>query len=161
MPGRSPHAAIDAYIGPLQRAVSCLPGSGKIQILTTKIKKIGDQGAWVLNGGDDDGLHIPGLGSLSARQQFQLVATEPKPVAAVAGKFRITTLSYRYKLTIDSEEIRWDWHPGGNSPEQRPHMHLSINPEAHLPCARTVFEDVVESCIALGATPTCPDWQIG
>jgi hypothetical protein len=118
----------------------------------------GDEGAWILNG--KGGLRIPQLGILKARQHFRLVQAESRRRRNARDKFRVTTLSYLYDLRLNGgAEIHWHWHPGGTSKEQRPHMHLSSHPDAYLPCARHTLEDVVESCIELGAEPACADWQ--
>lgn len=160
MPGRTPQDAIRAYIDPLQDAVSCLPGSGKIILGASKVKKPDDEGAWILNG-EERGLHIPRLGRFQARQHFRLINADTARFGLSVGKFRITTLSYLYSLQLDSgdHEIRWHWHPNGPSEEQRPHMHVSFGSSAHLPCARHTFEDVVESCIELGGEAACEDWR--
>lgn len=150
MPGRTPQEAIRAYTEPLQAAVSCLPGSGKILVSSAKVRKAGDEGAWILNG--DEGLPVPHIGLLQARQHFKLMTTDTTLPSLSAGKFRVATLSYLYSLRLDSgdHEICWHWHPSGTSKEHRPHMHLSFSGNAHLPCARTTFEDVVESCLEIG-----------
>jgi hypothetical protein len=160
MPGRTPQDALRAYTDPLQRAVSCLPGSGKILLGAARVKKVGDEGAWLLNG--DEGLHVPQLGILRARQHFRLVDTDVPRFGSDVGKFRVTTLSYLYSLRLEKSdhEIRWHWHPSGSSQERRPHMHLSFVGEAHLPCARHTFEDVVESCIEIsGGNASSDDWR--
>lgn len=159
MPGRTSAEAIRVYLEPLQRAVSCLPGSGKIVARTTKINKVGDEGAWILNG--DEGLPISSLGVLQARQNFRLVETDRSRFGAEVGRFRITTLSYIYGLRLESgASIDWHWHPTGNSDEQRPHMHVHFGGSAHLPCARHTFEDVIESCIELNnGIAACKDWR--
>ena len=159
MPGRNPADAIRAYTEPLQRAVSCLPGSGKIVLFTSKVTKPGDESAWILNG--EEGLHIPRLGVLEARQHFRLVNTDQSRFGRSVGKFRVTTLSYLYSLRLGSDhEICWHWHPTGEGDEQRPHMHLSFAGPGHLPCARHTFEDIIESCIELsGGVAACDDWR--
>jgi hypothetical protein len=63
MPGRTPAEAIRNYIDPLQRAVSCLEGVAKI-LLTQRVHRIGDIGAWILNG--PDGMPLRGFGTLYA-----------------------------------------------------------------------------------------------
>jgi hypothetical protein len=134
MPGRTPQDAIRAYIDPLQRAASCLPGSGKIVLSASGVRRLNDEGWWLLN--CDEGLHIPQLGFLRAKQRFRLVATDAPRIGA--GKYRVTNVNYLYGLRLDKgdHEILWHWHPDVNSPEPRPHMHLSFAGTAHLPCAR-------------------------
>ncbi|MGL5442464.1 MAG: hypothetical protein ACRDDJ_08345, partial [[Mycobacterium] stephanolepidis] len=146
------------YIDPLQQAVSCL-GCAKIQLSQTP-KKYGEFGAWVLNGGD--GMALRGFGKFYATQRFELVPTTADLHDAPEKEpFRVSTREYIYRLEITdkSHVIEWHWHPVGNSDERRPHIHPAINRDAHLPGPRMVLEDVIEGCIALGATPACEDWK--
>lgn len=158
MPGRTPPEAIDAYLEPIQRAVSCLPGSGKI-VTAKRPRSVNQEGAWLLN--NTDGLYIRGLGTLHAQQHFRLIETDRSRFGPDIGKFRVTTLSYLYGLELDSGNvIDWHWHPTGNGDEQRPHMHVSFAPRAHLPCSRHTFEEVVEACIEIaGGNAACSDWR--
>ncbi len=156
MPGRTPKEAVDAYIEPLRTAASCLKGFGKI-MLAKPVKNVGDQSTWMLCG--EDGMELPKFGSLYATQAFELVETDPQRFDISKGRFRVSTRMYLYKVRTPSYEVRWHWHPGGNSHEQRPHVHPSFNLEAHLPTARCVFEEIIEGCIRLGAEPACGDWE--
>ena len=123
-----------------------MPGGGKIVQPSGKIKKVGDQSAWLLN--DKDGLQVPALGVLKAQQHFELVPTDTLRFGRSADKFRIKTHSYLYSLRLENgHEICWHWHPVGNSDEAGTHMHYSGSGGAHLLCPRQTFEDVVESCI--------------
>ncbi|WP_133120820.1 hypothetical protein [Mycolicibacterium goodii] len=124
-----------------------------------KPKRINEEGAWLLN--DADGLYIPKLGTLNARQHFRLIENEKIPLASNAGKFRVTTLSYLYSVELESGNvIDWHWHPTGEGDERRPHMHVSFVPGAHLPCSRHTFEEVVEACIEItGGKAACEDWR--
>ena len=158
MPGRTPAEAVSNYVDPLQKAVSCLEGVAKI-LLTQRVHHIGDYGAWILNG--PDGMPLRGFGTFHAQQRFELVETsEAHREYAPRERFRVTTHEYIYRVKLDSgPQIRWHWHPEGSSPERRPHIHPSFNLKAHLPCSRIALEDVIESCIELGARPACSDWK--
>ena len=159
MPGRTAPDAVRAYTAPLQAAVSCLQGVGKI-VLSKRVHTYGDQGAWILNG--EGGMRLEGCGTLFAIQRFELVPTtadvhpdyEQMP-------YRVSTREYAYRIRLEPEgqEMRWHWHPVGHSPERRPHIHPPFNLKAHIPGPRYAFEDVIEGCIALGAARGRDDWQ--
>ncbi|BBZ27071.1 hypothetical protein MMAD_13660 [Mycolicibacterium madagascariense] len=158
MPGRTASEALRNYIDPLQAALSCLDGVAKVR-LTERVHQVGDTGAWILNG--PDGMSLRDFGTLHAQQRFELVATSEEHRAyRPPEKFRISTREYIYKLEMQTgQQIRWHWHPMGNSPERRPHIHPSFNIKAHLPGSRVVLEDIIEGCIELGAKPSCDDWK--
>ncbi|WP_330182751.1 hypothetical protein OHB26_03265 [Nocardia sp. NBC_01503] len=158
MPGRTPQEAVQNYIDPLKRAVGCLDGYSQI-FVADRVGKVGSQGAWMLNG--PEGMELKGFGTLFAEQRFELVETDPERFDISVGRFRISTRMYNYKLVREAEgiEIRWHWHPVGNSHEFRPHIHPSFNLKAHMPSPRYSLEEIVESCISLGARPSCEDWQ--
>lgn len=158
MPGRTPAEAVKNYVGPLQKAVSCLEGVAKI-LLTQRVQRVGDHGAWILNG--PDGMSLRGFGTFYAQQRFELVETsEEHREYAPAERYRVTTREYIYRVELDTgQQIRWHWHPEGRSSERRPHVHPSFNLKAHLPGPRIALEDVIEGCIELGALPACDDWK--
>jgi hypothetical protein len=115
-------------------------------------------GAWILNG--PDGMPLRNFGVLFAQQRFELVHTSEDHFQYSNERFRVTTHEYIYRLELRTgEQIRWHWHPRGNSPERRPHIHPSFNLKAHLPGPRIALEDVIEGCIELGAPASCSDWK--
>lgn len=77
--------------------------------------------------------------------------------------YRVTTLEYIYSLSLADAEL-WDlhWHPVGDSPETRPHLHASIpnagSKRQHRPTGRMTFEDAVEWAILSGVPPAREDW---
>ena len=74
------------------------------------------------------------------------------------GRIRVSTRMYQYKLSINGEDQwRIHWHPRGG-PVWRPHVHVLPDLTKHLPTGRITFEDAIEWCIELGATPTREDW---
>ncbi|WP_009477409.1 hypothetical protein [Rhodococcus sp. JVH1] len=118
---------------------------------------MGDTGAWILNGAT--GMVLPRFGVFHAQQLFELVECDPKRFDLSAGKYRVSTRMYAYNLVADEGwKMQWHWHPDGNSPEHRPHIHPTVNPKAHMPSGRHTLEDIVEGCIQLGAQPGCDDW---
>jgi hypothetical protein len=134
-----------------------LEGVAKI-LLTQRVQRINDHGAWILNG--LDGMSLRGFGTFYAQQCFELVETSAEHREyAPAERYRVTTREYIYRVELDTgQQIRWHWHPEGRSSERRPHVHPSFNLKAHLPGPRIALEDVIEGCIELGARPACDDW---
>ncbi|WP_236728490.1 hypothetical protein [Mycolicibacterium obuense] len=160
MPGRTQAEAVRNYIEPIQRAVSCLQGVGKIQ-RTGVPRHYGQFGAWVLNT-PVSGMVLPGFGRLFASQRYELVqTTENEHSDPEREPFRVSTREYIYRLERDDPSwvMEWHWHPKGDSPERNPHIHPTVDPKAHLPCPRFAIEDVIGGCIALGASPSCDDWE--
>ena len=155
MPGRTPAAALDAYIGPLQRAVSCL-GHAKITVTNPRPGQVGDEAMWFINGGH--GIETA-VGLFEGSQRFRLIEIPEGDYRRQAGRFRMKTLMYAYNLHRDDGTLSWHWHPQGNSDEQRPHMHLPIGPRGHYPTPRFSIEETVEWTIAQGAEPACEDWR--
>lgn len=159
MPGRTIPEAVRNYLEPLQRSVSCLAGVGKI-VTSSRVVKVGDFGTWILNG--PEGMQLPNFGTLHAQQRYEVVETDPEHRLANSGEnFRVSTREYLYKVQIAAGDhtMMWHWHPVGNSPERRPHIHPSFNQKAHMPSGRMAIEDVIEGCIALGAKESRDDWQ--
>ncbi|MGW5299100.1 hypothetical protein ACWEQV_12660 [Rhodococcus aetherivorans] len=130
------------------------------KILTPgRVVNVGDHGSWILNG--PEGMSLRGFGTFWAQQRYELVYTSETHYEETNERFRVSTREYLYKVVLDKGgyEIRWHWHPQGNSPEKRPHIHPSFNLKAHMPSGRIALEDVIESCIELGATPSCQDYR--
>jgi len=64
------------------------------------------------------------------------------PLPGTQSGFRVSTTRVHLPLEMDEgPQIRWRWHPEGNSLERRPHIHPSFNlkapllPGSHTACA--------------------------
>jgi len=162
VPGDTPSAAVDAYVAPLQRSISCVTRallgvaagryvSEKPHILTLL------NGAERLSRGERPGL------VLSVSQQYQIVTFE--------SRYRVHTLSYAYKLddADDGHEIMaYHWHPQQYQAVQYPHLHLSYGArigrdefqKAHVPTGRIALEDFIQFLIeAFDVVPIREDWR--
>lgn len=161
MPGRTVAEALRNYIDPIQRAISCFQGHGKV-LVSSRVHNYGDHGAWTLNS-PDQGMVLPHFGKFYAQQRFELVATTEKDCPDPSREpYRVSTREYIYRLVMDTGTVvSWHWHPVGRSAdnEKRPHMHPSFNPKAHMPGPRIAIEDVIEGCIEIGAPTSCGDWK--
>lgn len=138
--GRTPQAALDAFVRPLQRALSCvthgvLLHSGhqpdKVHSLTLSSDRAGLTT-----------LDSPGTLFLSLAQQYRLVHAQGD-----LGPWKVRTEAYRYRVDDSArrELISWHWHPIGESRHTRPHLHVSEGRLAglHLPTGRVSIEAVL------------------
>jgi hypothetical protein len=74
-----------------------------------------------------------------------------------AKRFRVTTLSYNYRLEHPGGGDRWrmHWHPEGISDVRKPHLHIPPDLKVHRPCDRMTFENAIRWCIEDGAPLAC------
>lgn len=107
---------------------------------------------------EGDGLHLPDVGTYFAEMGFQIIQADQ---ARHEGKFRVTTLRYRYKLEGPDGEDLWraHWHPDGRSSVKEPHMHLPPDLKLHFEIPRVSFEQTIKWCIQLGAPLSCAQDQ--
>lgn len=83
--------------------------------------------------------------------------------------WRVGILGYLYAIGYEGRElISYHWHPSGNSPITRPHMHVGANiqvcdrwlSKVHLPTGAVGLEQVVALAIVeLGVEPLRDDWE--
>lgn len=158
MPGDSPQQAVDAFLEPIQRAVACL-GPGKIVVSPGGRHAPNVIHAWTLC--PTEGMPLRGLGTLTATMNYEIVAVDP--ARHEGGRWRVSTRSYAYTLTLadGTEDWAMHWHPVGYSPVTTPHFHFrQRRPRGHFASERHTFEMAVRWCIELGATPARPDWDV-
>ena len=162
MPGRTPYAAVEAYVQPLREAISCL--SHTAHFATAGGHYVSDKphaltlvnGARLrLQGSDDTDL------ILSVSQQYEIVEHE-------VG-FRVHTLKYAYKIDNwhDGHEVMaYHWHP--TEQIKYPHLHLSYGArvgredllKAHVPTGRIALEDVIQFLIeSFRVVPMKEQWE--
>lgn len=130
-----------------------LDGYAKLVVSTRGGYHEGQELAWLLNEGD--GLELNGVGTYFAEMGFQIVRSDPEKHEG--GKYRVTTLRYRYKLQNLMNEDLWrvHWHPDGNSSFKEPHIHMPPDLKAHLLTPRITMEQTIQWCAQLGAPLTC------
>jgi hypothetical protein len=140
LPGRNPHQAREAFLGPLRRALSCITADQ----LYIPDKNAGEVEALTLSR-DPLPLHSPHIGIVQfvLGHQFRLVQ-DP-------DSWHVSTVAYRYHLLNEAgrELIAWHWHPGtGNG---RPHIHMQADPierRVHIPTGRVSIEAVLRMLLA-------------
>jgi hypothetical protein len=83
--------------------------------------------------------------------------------------WRVEVVGYLYAIGYEGRElIAYHWHPSGNSPVTRPHMHVGTDVrvgdrwlgKVHLPTGTVALEQVVALAIVeLGGEPLRDDWE--
>jgi hypothetical protein len=156
--GRNPHEALDAFIGPLQRAVSCVtraqvyvrpPRPDEVQALTISEDPV------TLGTTGDPGARL----RLSIQQQYQLVEVDDPE----RGPWKVSTRAYRYEVAEAQglELLACHWHPAGKSRWKLPHPHVSGGRlhGMHLPSSRVSLEALLRVLLAeLEVRPLRADW---
>ena len=156
MPGRNPQEAVQNLIAPLARAVGVLDGWADLHLSRRGGYHLGQELTWILNEGA--GLSLANVGTFFAEMGFQIVESDPKKHE---GRYRVTTLRYRYRLESLSGVDRWraHWHPDGNSRVKVPHIHLPPDLKLHFEVPRISFEQTLQWCIQLGAPLSCSETE--
>jgi hypothetical protein len=158
--GSTPHQAVENYLAPLRRALSCVTDA---QLQITGRVPADEPHRLTLGYGQPVAL---GSGiALTAEQRYTIIEAEGE-----RGPWKVSTASYIYSLD-DAEEreiVAFHWHPAGRSSEVRPHMHLGSGAglgyhvlcKAHLPTNRVALEDVLRLAIKdLAVEPRRDDWS--
>lgn len=160
MAGRTPHEAVQNFLGPLQRTLSrftpnvLFVGGGYF---------LGAEHVATVNGGLPFPLAGDQLLSLVLNMRYRIIEA-PEPAA---GPWRVETTGYLYSILREQKElITYHWHPA--SAVTWPHLHLG--PESgdvlseltrvHVPTGRRVaVEQVLRLAFELGAQPLANDWE--
>jgi hypothetical protein len=106
---------------------------------------------------------------LRAEPRLTIEVAEQYEVRQDAAGWLVKILGYRYAIGYEgSELVSYHWHPGGNSPITRPHMHVGANIQVsdrwlgkvHLPTGTVGLEQVVALAIVeLDVEPLRDDWK--
>lgn len=162
MAGRTPASAVEAFVRPLQRAISCI---------TDAVLDVG--GGYHPSGGPHvatlaGGLPVPLRGanvSLVVALHYRIVED-----SGARGPWKVRIDAYAYQL-VNREELEilsYHWHPSGRSVVTWPHLHLGqagIGRDgtllgAHMPTGRVALEEVIRLAVVdLGVEPRRPDWS--
>lgn len=160
--GRTPALAVEAFLEPLRRSLSCVTQSiirvsGYHPTPDPLVLVLGDGGPVSLRGEQDT--------FLTVGQRYRLVED-----VGPRGPWKVQTAGYLY--AVDDGERReilaYHWHPEGPSTITTPHLHLGPGaeisrpdlPAAHLPSGRVSVEEVIRLLIVhLGVAPLRDDWR--
>jgi hypothetical protein len=162
--GADPAAAVRAFVGDLQRAVSCLspelwrvsPGGYRPTPRPHELS---------LGPGSPVRLRGERPFDLLARLRYRIVEG-----SEADRRWQVATAAYTYSLAEagGGELLVWHWHPAGPSPVAWPHLHVggaalrrgSPVADAHVPPRAPVrLHDVLYLALSeLGARPRRADW---
>ena len=163
MTGRTSADAVNSYVDSANRLVSCVTdsivsvGGGYHPAATPLILALNNGHPVELGGISNFGLQL--------QQTYRIM----EPVAQ-GGLWTIGVTSYAYAV-LDSEQrevLVYHWHPRGNSPVVRPHLHLERGslverPEvrdAHLPTGAISIGAFLRLLIEdLSVEAARPDWE--
>jgi hypothetical protein len=119
VPGRNPREAVDEYIAPLQRSLSCFspgilrPSGYDTDILLQATFSYPTVELMTVGG---EILH------LSFVQGFSII----QPLFPKFGRYKVRTRSYIYQLENSNHQeiLGFHWHPENTPDIQYPHMHI-------------------------------------
>jgi hypothetical protein len=150
--GASPKQAVENFIRPFQRALSC--------VTTAVIDRqaghnLGMLYALTVNGGARVRLARVGEGAdiaIRIAQQYSIVQAEGD-----RGPLKVQTVAYMYTLedAEGREVFGYHWHPASRSPASFPHLHLEAGAmigraeleRAHFPTGRVSVEEFLRLVI--------------
>ena len=152
MAGASPKQAVDSFVKPLQRALSCVTTA---VIDRQEGHDLGIPSALTVNGAAPVRLaRVNRRADIAIRiaQQYRIVQAEGD-----RGPLKVQTVAYMYTVAdADGREVfGYHWHPEGRGPFPFPHLHLEAGamlgrPElqrAHFPTGRVSVEEFLRLVI--------------
>jgi len=164
--GRSHTEALDAFLEPVRRSLSCV--AERSPTVTPNRHQIKPETPLVLVLAP---IPVPLRGdsqvSLLVTQHFRIVRSEDEN----RGPWKVRTSAYLYAIVRSSDEkeiLSYHWHPDSRSPITFPHLHISEGAEcrltffhrAHLPTGRVSLEKFLWLLIAdFGVEPLRADWE--
>lgn len=162
MPGATPKEAVEEFLQPLRRVVSCITA----RVLNVRGGYHPSTKPHTVFVGD--GLPVPlagpGLLKLRFAHHYRIIQAPDE-----RGPWKVGTAAYFYSLddASDQEVISYHWHPEGQSPIQFPHLHLGPGARcqrdeiavAHCPTGRISIEEFLRFAIAdFRVEPLRTDW---
>jgi hypothetical protein len=165
VPGRRPPEAVQAYIDPLQLAISCISRNAVLMVAGGYHPSDKPHSLTLAPPGPIQ-LHRRDHGEdlrFDVAQQYEIVPRE-------GGGYRVRTLQYSYAVDdfeTGKEILAYHWHPGPNEQVKFPHLHVSDGAQigmkvlqaAHLPTGWIALEDVIKLLIeSFHVVHTRDDW---
>ena len=165
MAGRTPAAAVNAFLPPLQRALSCVSDAVFVRSHDSAapgaVRSMNAPGTGFAPLRGENRLH------LAVAIQYEVVRTDDPD----RGPWKVSIRKYMYHLVTDdmTEVILFHWHPDGKSAQQSPHLHVGtsqltpasvVSRRTHVPTGRVALEAVLELLIRdFGVVPLRTDWE--
>jgi hypothetical protein len=164
LPGRSPREAVDAFLEPLQDAISCV-ARAKITLSPGGRGEPGKIHGLTVNEDEPIKLKCKPVLMLRIGMLYEIVQTnEPGRL-----QWRVSTRGYAYEMQTASGELVWSYHWHPTSRVMNPHAHLGhtqlaedavLYQKAHNPTGRVSLEGVIRACITeYGAAHMRDDWD--
>jgi hypothetical protein len=164
VPGRTPYAAVQAFIDPLQLGLWCITRA----VLDARGGYYPASTSHPLTFRDDAYARLDGAVRLSLAVEIYYRVVET-PADGVDGPWRVVIVSYIYTLydADDALLLSYHWHPEGCSPITTPHLHLgsaavtqALLADAHLPTGIVSLPDMVRLAIRdLRVRPLRRNWS--
>jgi hypothetical protein len=161
MAGRTQAEAVQNFIDPIRKALSCVTNMvAQVSGYHASQNPLG----LTINGGSPLPLKCEHKTRIAIRQQFAVVSGEGE-----RGPWKVSTENYIYEIEDEERNrlVAYHWHPGTG--KDAPHLHvgmgvgLEARPDfmhAHLPTGRVSIEEVlrwvIEEC---GVEPNRTDWK--
>lgn len=154
MAGRSPREAVTRFVAPIQKAVGCFIGGGKV---TADSFEPDAEGVLTLNGAKATYLSRAKKGShrisVSITMRYRIVRDDDQ----TRGPWKVSTIGWIYDLLEDDRRIlAFHWHPVSKSHILIPHLHVESSvrfKNRHIPTGRILIEDVLALAVELGVAP--------
>jgi len=161
VPGRTPAEAVQNFLDPVQKALSCVCHAvvnvhgGYHPSTQPHVLTLGDGSPAPLAGNTPLGL--------SVIQQYRVIQG-----TSARAPWTVVTVSYYYALEdANSRELfAFHWHPAGPSTITFPHLHLGAGVAReqfttfHIPTGRITLDKVLRFAITeLGVRPLRQDWS--
>ena len=156
MAGRNAVAAVKAFTGPIQRALTCF-AHGRVSVDSYDPES---EGILQFNRADDVALNGPGEISLSVAMRYRIVKT--RSLASPGKPWKVSTTGWIYALKAGGAAVAdFHWHPTITPQIPFPHVHASSDRERrHLPTGRVLIEDLLTLAVECGAQPAEPEkWE--
>ncbi len=163
MPGSTPREAVEEFLRPLRRVVSCVtPGVLNVRGGYHPSEK--PHSAII---GDGRPVRLAGPGQLSLRMVHHYRVVKD---SGERGRWKVNTAAYYYVLDDRNgqEIISYHWHPESRSPIRFPHLHVGPAAgcareelaTAHCPTGRISIEEFLRFAIAdFRVEPLRTDWS--
>jgi hypothetical protein len=166
MAGNTPHEAVQNFLDPLRRSLSCvadailLVGGGYYPSPKPHVLTLSDSP-------DPTPLGRDKRFTIMAVQHYHIIQQE-----GARGPWKVQTAAYYYTIgeagDREREIFAYHWHPARPNPITFPHFHIYHGAEvgrddirkAHFPTGRVAFEDVLRLMITqFGVEPRRDDWD--
>jgi hypothetical protein len=162
--GRTPHAAVENFLGPLRQCLARVTAAHLT--LTPRSHEATDE-VQAATLGKGAVVELPGEAriGLVIAFQFRVVETDDED----RGPWKVKTEAYEHYLrTAEGKDIiAFHWQPGGNGPDW-PHLHVGtialakdglLDRKAHVPTGRVAVEQVLRFAIAELGVESDDDWE--